>query len=92
MKENSQGGDLSTLEANSHGQDPRTFRDPVERWRVQEKQKEGREVEEKEEKKVKKKKVKYRGKSLWKKVQRKDCKLLFGREERRKCRQKRQEE
>ena len=37
--ESRQGGDLSTLEANSQGEDPRTFRDPVERWRVQEKEK-----------------------------------------------------
>ena len=32
--ENSQGGDLSTPPANSKGIDPRTFAEPVEKWRV----------------------------------------------------------
>ena len=38
--ENSQGGDLRRPETNSHGEDPRTFKEPVERWRVQKKRKE----------------------------------------------------
>ena len=38
--ENSQGGDLSTPKANSQGKDPRTFKEPVERWRVLRKRKE----------------------------------------------------
>ena len=66
MKENSQGGDLSTLEANSQRKHPRTFRDPVERWRVQEKQKKEK-WKKRKQKKVKKQKVKYRRRSLWKK-------------------------
>ena len=31
---NSQGGDLSTPKTNSQGEDPRTFKERVERWRV----------------------------------------------------------
>ena len=52
-KVNSQERDFGTLEINSQGEDPRTLKDPVERWRVQEKRKE-------KWKKRKKKKVKYR--------------------------------
>ena len=37
---NSQGGDLSLLITISQGEDPRTFKEPVERWRVQTKWKE----------------------------------------------------
>ena len=37
---NNQGGDLGTPETNSQGEDPRTFEEPVERWRVQKKRKE----------------------------------------------------
>ena len=66
MEENSQGEDLSTLEATSQGNDPRTFRNPVERWRAQEKQKE-EEWKNRKKKKVNKKKVKKRGTSLWNK-------------------------
>ena len=60
-------------------EDPKTFKDLVERWRVQEKQKE-------EKWKKKKKKVKKN------KVQRKDRKIPHGREERRRGRKERQEE
>ena len=56
FEENSQGGDLNTPETISQGKDPRTIREPVERWRVQKKRKENKWKK----KKKKKKKVKYR--------------------------------
>ena len=73
---NSQGRDPITQETSSQGKDPRTFREPVERWRVQKKRKE--EQWEKKKKKKKKEKAKYRKRSWWKKVQRKDSKPLYG--------------
>ena len=60
--ENSQGGDFGTLKTNSQGEDPRTFKEAVQRWRVQKKRKEKKW---KKKKKNKKKKVKYRS-SWWK--------------------------
>ena len=63
LQEHSQGGDLTTLEANSQGKDPRTLCNPIERWRVQEKQKEEK-WKKRKKKTVKKTKVKYRVKSL----------------------------
>ena len=36
---NRQGGDLSTPTTNSQGEDTRTFKELVERWRVQKKRK-----------------------------------------------------
>ena len=59
---NSQGGDLSAPETNSQREDPRTFKEPMERWRVQKKWKG------KKKKKDGKRKVKYRRSSLWKKA------------------------
>ena len=61
LKETAQGGDLSALETNRQGEDPRTFKVPVERWRVQKKWK-GKK------KKDEKRKVKYRRRTLWKKA------------------------
>ena len=75
---------------NSQGKDPRTFRDPVERWRVQEKQKKRSERRGRK-KKVKKKKVKCRRKSLWTKCKERIA-SLFVAGERRRCRKERQEE
>ena len=62
LKETAQGGDLSALETNRQGEDPRTFKVPVERWRVQKKWKG------KKKKKDREKNVKYSGSSLWKKA------------------------
>ena len=75
FEENSQGGGFRTLEANSQGEDPRTFKDPVERWRVQEKQKEEK-WKRKKKKKVKKKKVKYRRRSWWNKCKERIARFL----------------
>ena len=62
-----QGGDLSTPKTKSQGEDPRTFKEPVERWRVQKKWKE-KKWQRKKKKKDKEKKVKYRRNSLWEKA------------------------
>ena len=75
FEENSQGGDLSTLETNSQGKDPRTFRETVESWRVQKKRK-GEKWEKK--KKKKKEEGEVQNKELVEKVQRKDSKPLYG--------------
>ena len=64
--ENSQGGDLRTPETNSQGEDPRTFKESVERWRVQKKRKE-KQWKKKKKRKEKKKKAKYRRRAWWKK-------------------------
>ena len=61
LEENSQGGDLSTPKTNSQGEDPRTYKEPVERWRVEKKWKD------KNKKQEEKKHVKDRGRSWWKK-------------------------
>ena len=50
---NGQGGDLGTPKTNSQGEDPRTFKEPVERWRVQKKWKEKKWKKKKKEKKEK---------------------------------------
>ena len=69
--ENSQGGDLSTPEGPR-----RTFKEPVERWRVLRKRKEKQ--WRKKKKKDKKKNVKYQKKQLVEKGERKDCKAFCG--------------
>ena len=63
MMETAKVGTSVPPEANSLEEDPRTFKEPVERWRVQRKRK-----EKKWKKKDKKKKVKYRRSSLWNKA------------------------
>ena len=65
--ENNPGGDFGTLETHSHGEYPRTFKEPVQRWRVQKKRKEQK-WKKKKKKKDKRKKVKYRRSSWWKKA------------------------
>ena len=66
--------DFSTPKANSQGKDPGTFKEPVEKWRVQKKRRE---------KQWKKKKKK----DLVEKVQRESRMPPYGEEERRKERQ-----
>ena len=63
FEENSQGGDLSTLQTNSQGEDPRTFEEPVERFKRSGRKRSGR----KKVKKENKIKVRYRRRSWWKK-------------------------
>ena len=69
-------------------EDPRTLGEPVEKVANSEKAK-GREVEEQEEKE-KEEKVKYRRRTWWK-VQRKDRKLSYSEDERRRERKERQQ-
>ena len=71
---NSPGGHHSTPQTNSRGEDPRTFKVPVERWRVQKKWKEKR-WKKKKKKNDKKQQVKYRS-SLWKKVKERIARFL----------------
>ena len=82
LEKNRQGGVLSTLEANSQREDPRTFKDPVERWRVQEKQKEEK-WKRKKKKKGKEEKCEVQKADLVEKVQRQDGKFPYSRAERR---------
>ena len=77
--ENSQGGDLRTLETNSQGRDPRTLKEPVERWRGQEKRKEKK--WKKKRKKKKKKKLKHRRRSWLNKCKERIVTFLHGEDE-----------
>ena len=70
MEEDASLGDL-----NSQGEDPRTFKEPVQRWQFQKKREE-KKWKKKKKQKDKKKKVKYRRISWWKKAKEKIASLL----------------